>query len=280
MDPRPSALVSTSCRPRSLKPRAGSPLPLDATVDGSDLRIEFGAAQSPGLDYRLAGEVEDPRGNRTRFLVKFVGWYDRFPNAPVRAQNRKNSSKLNPHRDYIESRSSRTEPGRDGAEMVKLGQGGVLIGFRDRGLAGDFIVLHVAPEGSRPRSTNWPGTDMSAASTRRRRAGPLVVGGAAARRERRRRPAKEAGRPLRRRVFLRRRRKDGLVARTSCRSRIRAGALGRVAFSRPGSGVERRFSLASLVLALAVPHRGEKGPASWFVTASSGQSPGSANPAP
>lgn len=124
-------------------------LPLEARGDGRELRIDFGAAQSPGLDYRIAGEVDDAHGNRTRFLVKFVGWNDRSPAVRIsELQTGKNSSKTNPHRDYIELEV--LEDGNVGGAELVWASSVKTMSYRFPGIEvkrGDYLVLHLAPEG-------------------------------------------------------------------------------------------------------------------------------------
>lgn len=123
--------------------------PLAAASADSELSLDFPADMRPGLDYRVAGEVEDERGNSTRFALSFVGWNERPPRLGLsELQTGKNSSTTAPHRDYVE---------------LECGAGGNLGGvevvwassvkaFRYRFPAaeveaGDFVVLHLAPMG-------------------------------------------------------------------------------------------------------------------------------------
>jgi hypothetical protein len=125
--------------PASLEPRA----------DGGELTLSFSSAQAPGLDYALSGEVEDGRGNRTRFLLRFTGWNDRVPSLRLsEAQTGKNSSKSNPHRDYLELEA--LGPGNIGGVELSWSSSAKSASYRFPGIEvgeGDFIVLHLAPEG-------------------------------------------------------------------------------------------------------------------------------------
>jgi hypothetical protein len=124
-------------------------LPMSGVTEGSDLHIEFGAPQSPGCDYTIVGEVDDVRGNRTRFLIRFVGWNDRPPLMRIsEVQSGKNSSKSNPHRDYIELEV--LSDGNTGGEELVWSSSVKTASYRFPGIEvskGDFIVLHLAPEG-------------------------------------------------------------------------------------------------------------------------------------
>jgi hypothetical protein len=129
----------------SVEPRAD----LSCRAEDRDLVVSFASDQAPGADYALAGEVEDLRGNRSRFLIRFVGWNDRAP--PLRlseVQTGKNSSKTNPHRDYLEFEV--LADGNVGGEEVSWTSSVKTSTYRFPGIEcrkGDFIVLHLAPEG-------------------------------------------------------------------------------------------------------------------------------------
>ena len=131
---------SFSCEPRSA---------LTCRTEDKDLIVSFDIAQSPGADYALAGEVDDLRGNRARFLLRFVGWNDRAPRLRLsEVQTGKNSSKSNPHRDYIEFEA--LADGNAGGEEVSWTSTVKTSTYRFPGIElrkGDFIVLHLAPEG-------------------------------------------------------------------------------------------------------------------------------------
>ena len=128
---------------------AEPPSSLSCRAEGTDLVVSFASDQSPGADYALAGEVEDLRGNRTRFLLRFVGWNDRAPRMRLsEAQTGKNSSKSNPHRDYLEFEA--LADGNAGGEEVTWTSTVKTSTYRFPGMEvrkGDFIVLHLAPEG-------------------------------------------------------------------------------------------------------------------------------------
>jgi hypothetical protein len=116
---------------------------------GAELRLDFGRELGPGEAYALAGEAQDRRGNRSRFLLRFRGW-NANP-ALLRlseVETQKNSSTLRPHRDFVE------------LEVLKAGNlGGIELSWASSLRvaaysfpaaevgAGEFIVLHLAPEG-------------------------------------------------------------------------------------------------------------------------------------
>lgn len=123
--------------------------PLRAEASGAELALDFPADMRPGLDYRLAGEVEDEVGNSTRFALAFVGWNERPPRLRLsEAQTAKNSSTTNPHRDFLELECE--SAGNLGG--VELAWASSLKAYRYRFPAaevgaGDFVVLHLAPAG-------------------------------------------------------------------------------------------------------------------------------------
>jgi hypothetical protein len=138
----PVVLVSGSL---ALEPSAS----VRGTATGAELDVEFDADQSPGLEYRLVGEVDDSRGNRTLFLVRFAGWNGRP--AALRlseVQTGKNGSASRPHRDYVELEV--VEGGNIGGEELSWSSSVKSSSYRFPGIEvekGDFIVLHLAPEG-------------------------------------------------------------------------------------------------------------------------------------
>jgi len=125
-------------------PRAAS-----ASAEGSLVLIDFGFDLEAGADYAVSGEAEDAAGNATRFVFSFAGWNGR----PARlrlseAQTAKNASLTKPHRDYLEFVAS--EDGNLGGEEVSWANSVRRFSYRFPGIevrAGDFVVLHLAPEG-------------------------------------------------------------------------------------------------------------------------------------
>jgi hypothetical protein len=122
---------------------------LSGSAEGESLVVAFASDQSPGADYSLMGEVDDASGNRTRFLVRFVGWNDRAPPLLLsEVQPCKNSSKTKPHRDFVELEAR--EDGNIGGEELSWASSVKTATYRFPGIEvkkGDFIVLHLAPEG-------------------------------------------------------------------------------------------------------------------------------------
>jgi hypothetical protein len=118
-------------------------------AEDKKLLVDFGSGMSPGADYALGGEVEDGSGNRTRFLVRFSGWNDRAPSLRLsEVQTGKNSSKVKPHRDFVELEA--LADGNLGGEELSWSSSVKSASYRFPGAEvkkGDFIVLHLAPEG-------------------------------------------------------------------------------------------------------------------------------------
>lgn len=119
------------------------------SVDGARLDIAFSADQEPGRDYALAGEVSDGHGNLSRFLVNFVGWNDRIPTLHLsELQTAKNSSTLHPHRDFVELAA--LSSGNMGGVELEWCSTVRVYSYRFPGIEvaeGERIVLHLAPEG-------------------------------------------------------------------------------------------------------------------------------------
>ena len=122
---------------------------LGCRADGCELVVSFGSDQAPGADYALSGEVDDLRGNRARFLLRFTGWNDRAPLLRIsELQTGKNSSKIKPHRDFIELEAM--ADGNIGGEVIAWTSTVKSAEYRFPGIEirkGEFIVLHLAPEG-------------------------------------------------------------------------------------------------------------------------------------
>jgi hypothetical protein len=118
---------------------------------------------SPGADYALAGEVEDGSGNRTRFLVRFTGWNDSAPRLRLsEVQTGKNSSKTKPHRDFVELEA--LADGNIGGEELLWSSSVKSASYRFPSAEvkqGDFIVLHLAPEGL-DEERDETGSDLAA----------------------------------------------------------------------------------------------------------------------
>ena len=136
---------------------------LSCLAGDRDLVVAFASDQSPGADYALVGEVDDRCGNRTRFLLEFVGWNDRAP--PLRlseAQCGKNASKTRPHRDFVELEA--LADGNIGGEELSWASSAKSASYRFPAVElrkGDFVVVHLAPEGL-PEEVDELGADLSA----------------------------------------------------------------------------------------------------------------------
>jgi hypothetical protein len=260
-------------------------LPISGSVEGSDLHVEFGAAQAPGRDYSLIGEVDDLRGNRTRFLIRFVGWNDHPPALRIsEVQTGKNASKNNPHRDYVEL--AVLEDGNIGGEELTWTSSVKTFTYRFPCVdvrSGEFIVLHLAPEGVESEidelgaDTDESGGVDSTASGRDLwcSSGPLPD---------------ESGA-----VGLRKRPGGNFVEGFFYADRDKSGPLGDTKLSTlvtelaasgswPTAGEVPSWNDAfawSPSTARSMCRSGAAaGPESWYVTTAGGQSPGSANSPP
>jgi hypothetical protein len=136
---------------------------LSGRAESESLVIDFDSDQSPGADYALAGEVDDLCGNRTRFLVRFVGWNGRAsPLLLSEVLPCKNVSLSKPHRDFIELEVQ--ADGNIGGEELSWTSSVKTANYRFPCIEvkkGDLIVLHLAPEGI-PAECDELGSDLSA----------------------------------------------------------------------------------------------------------------------
>lgn len=145
-----------------LEDAQGKTIPgLGAEALGQDLVLSLGVVQVPGAAYRLAGVVEDLRGNRCRFVLEFTGFNSRPPAlalSEVRPQ--KNSSTKTPHRDYIEL-AVLSGGNLGGVELSWLSSTRIP-SYRFPAAevgAGDVVLLHLAPE-ARPEEIDETGADQ------------------------------------------------------------------------------------------------------------------------
>jgi hypothetical protein len=153
-----------------------------ATAEGGDLKLELGADQVAGKDYKLLGEVVDGGGNGSRFLLSFAG----FNAHPARLRisevlTAKNSSQKNPHRDFVEFEV--LAAGNLGGLEFSASSSTKTVTWTFPGAevsAGELIVLHCSPEGSAAErdeaGTDLEGSggiDASAARDFWSKAGPL-----------------------------------------------------------------------------------------------------------
>jgi hypothetical protein len=136
---------------------------LSGRAEGELLLVAFAEPQAPGADYALTGEVEDARGNRTRFLVRFAGWNDRAPRLRLsEAQTGKNDSKTRPHRDFVEIEA--LGDGNIWGEELEWTSSVKSATYRFAPAEvrrGEFIVLHLAPQGL-PEEKDELGDGLSA----------------------------------------------------------------------------------------------------------------------
>lgn len=130
-----------------LEPAAGE---LGTSAKGNELTVTFAGGTSPGRDYDLAGEVEDAQGNRCRFVLSFAGYNARPAVLRItEVQPQKNSSVKAPHRDYVEFLA--LEAGNLGGLEVSWANSTKRMVYRFPAAevaAGDYVVLHLAPEGT------------------------------------------------------------------------------------------------------------------------------------
>jgi hypothetical protein len=273
--------VSSVAGSLAIEPKAD----LSARVEGDKLFIDFASSQSPGMDYALSGEVDDQKGNRTRFLLRFTGWNDRAPELRIsEVQTGKNSSKTKPHRDFVELQV--LADGNLGGEELSWSSSVKSATYRFPGIEvrkGDFVVLHLAPEGI-AAERDETGKDTSAS------------GGV---------DATESGRDLwcssmplpdeSGSVALSRRPgekpEDALFYADDGKSgAVPEGKLGDLLADLADSGAwpfsasapiwEDSFIWKSSTSKSICRVSSAKGPAAWVVGASGKQSPGAANPAP
>ncbi|MDA8425769.1 MAG: hypothetical protein M0Z80_06485 [Treponema sp.] len=259
---------------------------LSAASRGAWLDIAFSSDQVPGADYALAGEVADAAGNHSRFLFRFVGWNGRPPTLRLsELQTAKNSSTLHPHRDFIELEV--VNGGNMGGVMLEWASSIKAYSYRFPSIEvekGERVVLHLAPE-SLSEEKDETGTDLAAsggvdASPAGRDLWSLAGGlpdesGVVALRWR---PGGEIVDGL----FYAAESKSGPLPNDKLAAAFRglvdaglwtsAGALGawEDAF-RWKPSVSRSINRAALW---------PNGPSGWYLSESSGQSPGAANPPP
>lgn len=142
-----------------LEPSGGPPEP---GAPGKEIRLSFPEDLVPGRDYDLAGEVEDGHGNRTRFVLSFVGYNARLPELRLsELQTGKNSSSSNPHRDFIEVEA--LSAGNLGGIEVSWASSVKVASMRLPSAevkAGDFFLIHLAPEGL-PEEKDEGGADLA-----------------------------------------------------------------------------------------------------------------------
>lgn len=260
---------------------------LEAKVEASDLLVTFSPKQRAGADYALAGEVDDQRGNRTRFLVRFAGWNDRAPELRLsELQTGKNSSKTKPHRDYVELQAR--ADGNIGGEELFWASSTKSYSYKFPSAEvkkDEYIVLHLAPEGI-PDEKDETGSDLAASggvdssATGRdfwRSGSPLpdssgVVGISI-------RPGAQPGDGL----FYAPDSKSGDLPEdelsTALKLLVDAGVWPAAKEKAAWEDAFRWKSSSSRPICRSSGEAGKaRGPSAWFVAASGAQSPGAANP--
>jgi hypothetical protein len=258
---------------------------LAARVEGEKLMVDFASSQSPGADYALSGEVDDLKGNRTRFLLRFTGWNDRAPEMRIsEVQTGKNSSKTKPHRDFIELEV--LADGNLGGEELAWSSSVKSATYRFPGIEvrkGDFVVLHLAPEGI-DAEIDETGSNLSAsggidatASGRDLWCSSMALPDQSGAIALSLRPGEEPMDGL----FYADDEKSGAVAEGKLLDLLsELGASGAWPLSGSSAAWEDGFIWKSSTARPILRVAASKGPSAWAVGAASSQSPGAANPAP
>jgi hypothetical protein len=118
-------------------------------AESMKISISFSPPIPPGTECLLSGEAEDNSGNTTRFLLSFTGYNPRPARLMLNeVQTGKNSSTLDPHRDYLEFVVQ--EKGNLGGVQAQWASSVKIMDYFfppcEVGL-GEILVLHCAPEG-------------------------------------------------------------------------------------------------------------------------------------
>ena len=133
------------------------------TSQGVKLLINIAPEVKAGMKCLLSGEAKDGSGNSTRFIFDFVGYNDHPAQLTLdEVQTGKNSSASNMHRDYMEFKA--TASGELGGIQVRWASSTKAMEYIFSPCevkAGDFIVLHCAPEGL-PSEIDETGADLAA----------------------------------------------------------------------------------------------------------------------
>ncbi len=134
-----------------------------AVAEGRDVRVELPLRQVPGKTYSLVGDVRDGGGNGSRVILAFTGYNDHPALLRIsEVQTAKNSSSTKPHRDFVEFEV--TKAGNLGGLEFSASSSVKTVSWRFPGVevsAGDFLVLHCAPEGL-PVEIDETGSDLLA----------------------------------------------------------------------------------------------------------------------
>lgn len=246
----------------------------------SDLNLDFAADMRPGADYKIAGEVSDAKGNTSRLILTFTGWNARPASLRVsEVQTGRNSSQTKPHRDFLELLCAKA--GNLGGVEVAWASTQKLCRCRFPAAeikAGDLVVLHLAPEGlageideSGADTTVSGGTDSSPGGRDfwTKEGGLPDSSGAVAVYER------PGGAPVSG-FFYGELTKEGALGTSKLGTLVsELGAAGQwpLAGGEPCWEDAYRWKASGSRSICLDPATGQ-----WYVTASSGQSPGEANP--
>lgn len=142
----------------ALEPARGE---TEARAEGKELTLHFGTGTELGQAYRLAGEVEDLRGNTSRFVLEFTGYNARPPALRLNeVRTQKNSSTKTPHRDYVEIEV--LEGGNLGGVELSWISSTKLLSWRFPAAEvekGGIVLLHLAPE-AKASEVDETGSDL------------------------------------------------------------------------------------------------------------------------
>lgn len=120
-----------------------------AAAEGGEVRVALPERQVPGKRYSLVGDVRDGGGNASRVILAFSGFNDHPAGLRIsEIQMAKNSSTTKPHRDFVEFEVM--APGNLGGMELSLSSTVKTVSWRFPGVEvgkGDFIVVHCSPEG-------------------------------------------------------------------------------------------------------------------------------------
>ncbi len=136
---------------------------LSAHVEGEDkeVMVQLNPAPMPGEPVVISGTVEDICGNSTRMQVQLTAFNDHPARLVItEIQPGKNSSKKNPHRDYLECVV--LESGNLGGIIVQWASTTKLMSYVFPACEvrqGEMVVLHLAPEGI-PAEKDETGTEI------------------------------------------------------------------------------------------------------------------------
>ena len=122
-------------------------LPVESWETGEKfLTLQFSETQVPGKMYKCRCDVEDEKGNRLSFLIRYYGWNNRIPSLLINEFNPQCSGN-NP--DTIELYAK--DSGNTAGMTLFLGTSRYFSDYLVlpslEVVAGDFIIVHLRPEG-------------------------------------------------------------------------------------------------------------------------------------